>query len=402
MTHGVLAWHLGLLRAALLVAPALYAGWRTTRALAGLPRMLAVAVVALAELTAVTLVAGLAGMLSLGALVSLQLAVLAPVVWLSRGHSIAPAERMALGAPLAVALSALAISLARALLAPPLNWDSLAYHLPFAVDWLQTGRIGDHRALVLAGAALTASWFLVAGTALYVAYNLRYALPGLALLAVSFAVALEESELSSEALASAGASLAGVQLVLAAPHLALPARWLLTGLAGAGLAALAWLARGLRLVLCVALLDLLAFQLYVEHHQPRTRFDWFLDSYHDGLMTAPARWADGLAGATVALAGPLPPYYLAGGRFSNRVVHLTVEPGRERLPHQVPGGILRTRPDRAAFHDALARVRPHYLVVSRLSPAGAFPPEDGWAQDQPALFRPRVSGAHVRVYEVTP
>ena len=612
MSAGAWEWHLGLARAALLAAPGTLVGWRATARLAGLERALGAAVAALAFATVATLGAGVAGVLAFGPLVALELALAAPLLYLSRrqepatGPAAAPA---ALAAPVAVALPALALSLARGLLAPPTNWDTLSYHLPFAVHWLQTGSLRDHlllpaypaqvtffpgggelawcwtliawgddalagavnhgflllacaaiaalalhlgarpaaaatgaavfalmpiqsasilgtanvdlylafamltcalflvheggahawlaalaaglalgaklsgvvlvplalalglaggwrprpgallagaalaalvggfwyarnglatgnplyplgsarleaaeswvdeparagglrglaeavwamlgvaapavtvgwvahlargrraldRAVAVAGAALVAGWSLTPNTAHYVAYNLRYALPGLALGAVSLACALSGSAASAETLGATGAALAGVQLLLSAPHLALPARWTLTALSGLALGALAVRARGLRLALTVALLNLLAFQLFVEHHQPRTRLAWFLAEYHGGLMRRVAEWADAQDGATVMLCGPLPPYYLYGARLQNRVV----------MP--APG--------------ALATAGADWLVISREDTSTPFPPEDGGARARPDRYRLASDEPTVRIYRVAP
>ena len=655
--------HAGLALSALLCAPALGTGWRTTRAVRGAARGVALALVALAQLTLTTLAAGLAGQLALGPLIALQWVALAVVSMLTRGQVAdarletdpGPTGFDALAASLpvaALALPALALGLVRGLLAPPLNWDSLAYHLPFALGWLRAGAIGGfaplphypeqvtyfpgggdlvwtwplaafgtdfavgtvnhaflvlnalaigalarrlgarpatcaiaavlwtlvpmhhasllgtanvelyltftllaaalfftrdagaqaplaalacglmlgikltalmlaplaaglglaagwrpsaraaalclalvilpggywyvrnalatgtplyplpggtlalaerfadgpltparwrelaeavwsmlgvwgavaalawlvhlHRALTgperalhltwtLMTAALVASWSVTPNTARYLDYNLRYMLPGLALAAVSIAVALEHTHLPEPVLIALGTATAGAQLLELATHLALPARWTLTALAGLALGALAARASltlragrarpvaSTALILLVALagLDLFAVQIHAAHHAPPTRSDWFLAGYHDGLFRDAAAWADALPGARLALAGPLPPYYFLGSRFQNRVDSLSVEPDGACLPHEVPGGRLRTHPDRAAWQRALAAARPDYVVTTNL-PDQPFPPEDAWAAADPAHFKLAATHAHWHAWQVTP
>lgn len=631
----VWAWHLGCVRAAALVGPALLVGWRGSLRLSGLTRLLGTAVVALAFGTVAALIAGVAGLFALGPLVLIQLVLAVPLLGLSLGHEEAPGILPEEGwrAPLAAALPALAISLVRGLLSPPLNWDSLAYHLPFAVHWIQTGSLLTHvplpaypaqvtyfpaggelpfawsllpwhgdavlgamnhlflalasaavaalalhararpvaaaaagalfalqpiqaasllgtanvdlyltfafvacivflahedgahawlaalaaglmlgikltalilipvagalglaagwrpgirrlllglsaiglvggfwyarnawvtgwpvyplgaaalqsaetwasdpgraggaraladailsmfgvaapagalalvvqlitgsgrldRPLALATAGLLALWVITPNSGSFVSYNLRYALPGMALAAVSLAVALSRTDLSDEALANTGVALAGASLLATAVHLTLPPRWTLTALACLLLCALIYRARGLRLVLCIALLDLFAFQLFVEHQAPRTRHDWFYASYQGGMMRASAAWADTLPGATIALAGNLPPYPLYGARLQNRVTFVSVEPFGARFPHQVPGAVLRAHPDRGAWFQELVESHAQYLVVGRVDVTESFPPEDGWAARAPGAFALIHAEPHLRIYQV--
>ena len=235
-----------------------------------------------------------------------------------------------------------------------------------------------HLAWVAGAFGLTALWVLLPATAYLLPYNLRYALPGLALVAPSVALALDRGGLTG-----AGGALAAAQLLACAPHLALPAKWALLALAGLCAAALAVRSavrghRVLALCACVAL-DLVGLAAFTAHMRPEVRYDWFLAGYHDGQMRTAAKFADGLAGARIAAVGPLPPYLLYGSRFQNRVVWLSVEAHGEALPHQLPGGLLRQRPDRAAWLAALDLQHPDYLVISRGTANDPWPPEREWA-----------------------
>ena len=249
-----------------------------------------------------------------------------------------------------------------------------------------------HVAWVASAAFLTGLWAVLPATAYLIPYNLRYALPGLALAAPSVAVALTACDAPP-----VGAPLVAAQLVACAPHLALPAKWTLVAL---GVAGLALAAPRAQIVAPLALV--LAGQVAFDAHaRAAVRLDWFLAGYHGGLMRAPAAWADSLPGNRIALSGALPPFVLAGDHLQNRVISVSTEPGGAVLPHQVPGGLLGAHPDRAAWLAALERAAPDYLVITRLDPAHPWPPEDAWARETPRL-RPVVSDATFQALAFTP
>jgi hypothetical protein len=225
---------------------------------------------------------------------------------------------------------------------------------------------GLHAAWLAGAAGLALLWFVLPGTALYVGYNLRYALPALAMLAVSCAVALD-AHLPDRAAAVAIAA-AALQLPALGPHLQMPAKWTLLALAALAIAFLVWLRADRRPLLVALLLAscLALFPFHAEHNRDRTRIDWFLASYHGGMMKDAAVFADNVHGGEIALAGPMPPYFFYGRRLRNRVHLVSPAPASAR-----------------------------WLACTRISRDAPFPPEEAAAR-RPPVF----SGEFLRVYDM--
>jgi hypothetical protein len=109
-------------------------------------RGLALGLLAWALLVVPMLVLGAAGWLRLPALLVVESALAAIVFWTSRGRSRRerpprPAlDRVDVGLLFVYGVAALYL-VAEGLSKPPLTWDTLYYHLPFAAEWLRAGEL---------------------------------------------------------------------------------------------------------------------------------------------------------------------------------------------------------------------------------------------------------------------
>jgi hypothetical protein len=132
------AYHRGALTALALLFPALLASYRLTRPLTGAARGCAMAVATLALLTGASLFLGAMGLLANVPLILCSLA--GAGLLAARPVGSDPSEPpgtvgFAHALPLLLAVTPLAVNGLLALLSPPTNWDSLAYHLPFVLHW---------------------------------------------------------------------------------------------------------------------------------------------------------------------------------------------------------------------------------------------------------------------------
>jgi hypothetical protein len=121
------------------------------------------------------------------------------------------------------------------------------------------------------------------------------------------------------------------------------------------------------------------------------------------LLARAWAWLDRHAGRdAVATVGSPFPYAAMGPDLARDALFVNVDRAARPLASDYPGCRARAGADREAWLDNLERHRIRWLMVTRATPAAAFPFEATWAASLPHRFARRYGDAHSLIYELLP